>query len=226
MKLDVHAAIASRRSRLYRLLGRCFHDRVDAGLVRELHDELKALRGDRPHALETADLERALWKTMETPAAIQELEGEFARLAQALTPDPLAAEHLGPELQVMAVLCMTEARAWKNSCEREARHMLRRQVDFLEAHLLDWLAALYDQVICFTAHPVCVCIARFIGAACRHDRRMAAEFLEGASCELFEGRTTRSVGRNMPPCTSMQTWRAPLFHAEHVNAAMSSGGVF
>jgi TorA maturation chaperone TorD len=202
--LEVHAAIAHRRTRLYQLLSRCFLDVVDTDLLRAIREELEALRYDNPHALETSGLELALSRALETAASVLDCQREFTRLVGAMTPDPLAAEHLGAELQVMSILSMAEANAWQSRCEREGRQVLRREVNFLDAHVLGCLARMYDQVNRITTHPVCVSIARFIGSLCRHDRRMAAEFLDG-SAGFFAGGRLRSIERGVRKA-STRTW--------------------
>jgi TorA maturation chaperone TorD len=216
--MEVHAAIALRRSRLYRLLSRCFHDVVDTDLLRELGAELQSLRDEKPHALETLELESAMSGALHSHAAVQECERAFECLLRATTSDPLAPEHLGAELQVMAVLCLSEAQAWRSFCEREARRAIRREVDFLESHVVAWLSDLVERVSSVTAHPVCAALARFIGALCRHDRRVAAEFLDGTSFSLFAETRARWFERTVPSCASNGTSRMPRSHSAQVGA--------
>jgi hypothetical protein len=218
--LEVHAAIAHRRSRFYQLLGRCFLDIVETDLLCELRDELKALREDYPHALETSDLELALSKTVDTTIGLSNCTREFARVVAAMAPDPLAAEHLGVEMKVMSVLCMAEADAWQARCEREARRMLRREIDFLDAHVLACAAGMYVKVSHLTEHTACVLTARFMGAICRYDRRMAAEYLDGLSGFFAAGRARPSKPAT---CRAASTQAcAPRHRRTQVGAALPS----
>ncbi|MBI5956123.1 MAG: molecular chaperone TorD family protein [Chloroflexi bacterium] len=48
-------------------------------------------------------------------------------------------DHLGLELEFMALLCQREAEAWQAKAVERARKQLETEQDFLEAHLLHWL---------------------------------------------------------------------------------------
>jgi TorA maturation chaperone TorD len=74
--------------------------------------------------------------------------------AAGLAPIDRAAppDHLGVELRFLALLCHGEAEAWDRSCNTEALGMLRRQRDFLDQHLLQWVPAYLRMVQANTRH--------------------------------------------------------------------------
>jgi len=104
------------------------------------------------------------------------ITGEVARVYQGIrfVDDSDSPDHIGQEMACLAYLCRLELAAWQNDSS-DVNGVRRRQIEFLQAHLLRWLPPLVLAVIqqddsFFTA------VARIsLALAADHYRDLASE---------------------------------------------------
>jgi len=94
-------------------------------------------------------------------------------------------DHLALELQFMQHLCSREAAAWHSGRSGEAGAWLRRQREFVAAHLAPWVNAFAERVIVNALHPwyraVAALTAEFVGDEAAVSAAESAA-LEGTPC--------------------------------------------
>lgn len=148
--------IALARSRMYEWLGRAFLHGMSTELL--------------PYAVDIPELAAVLPEPFEHDAAAAEyqalfgfnifpyqsifldttgllggnetvrVQGSYDRSGFSLEKRDVSPDHVGYELTFLAFLCGAEADAWEDDLPEIAERMQRRQSDFVQSHLLRWIA--------------------------------------------------------------------------------------
>ena len=71
-------------------------------------------------------------------------------------------DHAGLEFSFLQVLAEKEAAAWREGAEEQAWRWRHLHTEFLNAHPVQWLPALCDEISAKTAHTYFNCFARWI----------------------------------------------------------------
>jgi TorA maturation chaperone TorD len=96
----------------------------------------------------------------------------FATIDESVPPD-----HLGVELKFMALLCHDEMQHWQRNDAEKAAQSLIRQRDFLDGHLLQWVAGYLRLVQAQAQHVYFRSVAALALDAVPADRALLEEML-------------------------------------------------
>ncbi len=96
----------------------------------------------------------------------------FAAMDASVPPD-----HLGVELKFMALLCHDEMQHWQRNDAEKAAQLLIRQRDFLDRHLLQWVAGYLRLMQTQAQHVFFRSIAALVLDAVPADRALLEELL-------------------------------------------------
>lgn len=99
-------------------------------------------------------------------------EAGFAAIDPAVPPD-----HLGVELRFMALLCHDEMQEWQRNNAEKAVQSLARQRDFLDDHVLQWVAGYLRSVHTQTQNVFFRGVAALVLDAVPADRALIEELL-------------------------------------------------
>ena len=158
-------------------------DADDADATAQFYLEFSRLFGDAisgyglppPH-------ESVQRKSADPVSLIAEVSDCYEDAGLAPIDSSVPIDHLGVECRFMAMLCQQEMQRWQRDEGENAMNSLKRQRDFLDGHLLQWVDTYLNVVQAHAQHPFYRDISALALAALPADRATIEEML--AECEV------------------------------------------
>ena len=93
-------------------------------------------------------------------------------------PEGEPSDHLAAELRFLAIACHRESEAWGKGDSEAAKALLRHEQDFLDRHVLKWVAGYCAQALAQAKTPFYRALLAMVPRACALDRDDIAAILD------------------------------------------------